>query len=95
MAVSSQVNLYSDGSIPAGVLSFDLATTAPSILVGGIDSSKYTGDVTYLDVAGDGRWNVTMKGASIAGKAVEELSNVPVIMDTGEYEQRGCLLIRD
>lgn len=41
--------------------------------------------MTYLDVAGDGRWNVTLTGASIGGKAVDALSNVPVIMDTGEF----------
>jgi len=50
--------------------------------VGGINSARYTGDITYADVTLEGYWEVQTQGLAVDGKTVSGTSSLAAI-DTG------------
>lgn len=56
---------------------------AGEILFGGIDSTKYTGNITYHPVSKKGYWQMTMESFSIKGQTSAPSKGFQVISDTG------------
>lgn len=48
---------------------------------GGIDSSKFTGDLTYVPLTNESYWQVALEGLSYGGSSVT--TNVHAIIDSG------------
>jgi cathepsin D len=58
-------------------------TTDGEITFGGIDSSKYSGDITYTSVvANSNMWKIPVDGAAVNGKSTN-LTDKSAIVDTG------------
>lgn len=53
------------------------------IIFGGVDTTKYTGDFTYLPVTKQGYWQITMDGVSVGSKTIKPSGGYQVISDTG------------
>ena len=77
--------LYSQGGIK-GQFSFALRTSGSELYLGGTDTSKYTGSITYTPVTQQAYWQVGMNAATVNGKNV--VSNRQAIIDTGEPSSR-------
>ncbi|CAE6507438.1 unnamed protein product [Rhizoctonia solani] len=61
-------NLYSQGKISAPTFAFRLATTGSELYLGGVDSAKYTGSITYAALTSKTYWLTT--GSSSVGSTV-------------------------
>ncbi|KAG8689541.1 Type I transmembrane sorting receptor, partial [Ceratobasidium sp. 423] len=61
-------NLYSQGKISAPTFSFRLATSGSELYLGGVDSAKYTGSITYAALTSETYWLTT--GSSSVGSTV-------------------------
>ncbi|XP_054734346.1 lysosomal aspartic protease-like [Anastrepha obliqua] len=80
-------NLYSQGLISSNVFSFYLARAGTSdqggeMILGGSDSSYYTGDLTYTSITEQAYWQFSLDGATIDGKTMCS-SGCQAIADTG------------
>ncbi|XP_054735158.1 lysosomal aspartic protease-like [Anastrepha obliqua] len=91
LAVDSVVppfyNLYSQGLVSSNVFSFYLARAGTSdqggeMILGGSDSSYYSGDLTYTSVTEQGYWQFSLDGATIDGETMCS-SGCQAIADTG------------
>jgi len=74
------------GAIKEPKFAFSLATHGSvsqggELVLGGVDSSKYTGDFTYTPVTIKGYWQFAVDGASLGGSSVG--SDIKAIADTG------------
>lgn len=79
-------NMFSQGLVDSDVFSFYLtragtSTEGGELILGGVDSSLYSGDITYVDVSEQGYWQFEMTSASISGNTV--CSDCQAIADTG------------
>ncbi|XP_005189517.1 lysosomal aspartic protease [Musca domestica] len=79
-------NMYSQGLVDSDVFSFYLtrdgtATQGGELILGGVDSNLYSGDITYVDVSEQGYWQFTMDSADMSGNNV--CSDCQAIADTG------------
>ncbi|XP_075152703.1 lysosomal aspartic protease-like [Haematobia irritans] len=79
-------NMFSQSLVDSDVFSFYLtragtATQGGELILGGVDSSLYSGDLTYVDVSDQGYWQFVMDSASISGNSV--CSSCQAIADTG------------
>jgi len=57
------------------------ANQAGELTFGGVDSSKFTGDLTYVPLTNETYWQVALEGMSYDGSSVT--SNVHAIIDSG------------
>ena len=55
----------SQGQTSAGVFGFTMLTSGSELYLGGIDTSKFSGELTYTDVTQEGYWQVSLDGASV------------------------------
>ncbi|XP_013109284.2 lysosomal aspartic protease [Stomoxys calcitrans] len=79
-------NMFSQGLVDSDVFSFYLtrdgtSTNGGELILGGVDSTLYSGDLTYVDVSEQGYWQFEMDSASISGNVV--CSSCQAIADTG------------
>ncbi|XP_061387520.1 lysosomal aspartic protease-like [Musca vetustissima] len=79
-------NMFAQGLVDSDVFSFYLTRGGTSdqggeLILGGVDSSLYSGDITYVDVSEQGYWQFEMTSADISGNNV--CSNCQAIADTG------------
>lgn len=74
--------LYSEGGVQNGQFSFALLQDGAELYLGGTDSSKYSGSITYTPVTQQAYWQVNMDSANVDGKTV--VSNTQAIIDTGK-----------
>jgi len=51
------------------------------LIIGGIDSSHYTGELTYEPLTSETYWEITMKGMSLGSKSIT--TNYKAVLDTG------------
>jgi len=87
-------NLAKSGSLASNVFAFylqrayDLTQESSGtigggeMMVGAIDSSRYTGEITYTPVTLEGYWEVNTQGLAIDGSVVSGTSS-PAAIDTG------------
>ncbi|UJR20088.1 hypothetical protein I4U23_023220 [Adineta vaga] len=79
-------NMWSQGLISEAIFSFYLnpdtnATSGGELIFGGVDSTKYTGDITYIPVALEGYWEFQMTKVSVGSTVIS--SSAYAIADTG------------
>ncbi|CAE6497762.1 unnamed protein product [Rhizoctonia solani] len=61
-------NLYSQGKISAPTFAFRLATTGSELYLGGVNTAKYTGSISYVPLTSKTYWLTT--GSSSVGSTV-------------------------
>ncbi|CAE6382667.1 unnamed protein product [Rhizoctonia solani] len=61
-------NLYSQGKISAPTFAFRLATSGSELYLGGVDTAKYTGSITYVSLTSQTYWLTT--GSSSVGSTI-------------------------
>jgi len=81
-------NMVSQKLVDDAVFSFYLNRNASDpnggeLLLGGIDQSKYTGDITYVPVTSKGYWEFAMDSIQINGEKVFCTGGCNAIADTG------------
>merc|ERR1712093_543069 len=75
-------NLVSGGSLAAPEFAFYLGNQQPGTLVlGGTDASHYTGDFSYVPLAGEDYWRVALDGIKIKGAS--QTTCKTAIVDSG------------
>jgi len=81
-------NMYEQGLVDENLFSFYLdrseSGSGGELILGGTDSSYYTGDFTYADVTTQGYWQITMDSFDIESEGISYCtSSCQVIADTG------------
>jgi cathepsin D len=71
--------LYSQGKISAPTFGFRLASSGSELYLGGTDTSKYTGSITWASLTSETYWLTT--GSSSVGTTVGYSG--PMIIDSG------------
>jgi len=77
-------NIFEQGLVEDDVFSFKLGTAdgeAGELMFGGIDSSKYTGDLVYVPLSNETYWALTLDGLSVNGESMTTAKRV--IIDSG------------
>jgi hypothetical protein len=75
-------DMVKQGLVDEPVFSFALGNnTAGELLLGGVDSSKYTGDLFYQDLSSETYWAITFGGLDVNGQSVSSVTKA--ILDTG------------
>ncbi|XP_037710876.1 lysosomal aspartic protease-like [Drosophila subpulchrella] len=79
-------NMVSQGLVDSSVFSFYLARAGTStqggeLILGGSDSSLYSGSLTYVPISEQGYWQFAVAGASVNSKSL--CDNCQAIADTG------------
>merc|ERR1712072_1429455 len=75
-------NLVSGGSLAAPEFAFYLGNQQPGTLVlGGTDASHYTGDFSYVPLAGEDYWRIALDGIKIKGAS--QTTCKTAIVDSG------------
>ncbi|CAF1436734.1 unnamed protein product [Rotaria sordida] len=79
-------NMWSQGLISEAIFSFYLnadpnAISGGELIFGGVDSSKYTGSVTYIPVVLEGYWEFQMTSVTVGSTIVS--GSAYAIADTG------------
>ncbi|XP_061387518.1 uncharacterized protein LOC133322548 [Musca vetustissima] len=79
-------NMFTQGLVDANMFSFLLrrdgsSTDGGELILGGIDSSLYTGEITYVPVTKQGYWQFEMTSGAIKGESI--CDNCQAIADTG------------
>jgi len=72
--------LVSEGKVSSSVFAFRLAESGSELYLGGTDSSKYSGAITYVSLTSATYW-LTTGSVIVNGKTV--ISSNPSIIDTG------------
>lgn len=62
--------LMKQGKTSAGVFGFTLLTSGSELYLGGIDTSKFSGSLTYTPVTDEGYWQIKLGGASVGTKSI-------------------------
>ncbi|KAL0581946.1 hypothetical protein V5O48_000003 [Marasmius crinis-equi] len=73
--------LVSQGKVTEPVFAFKLSTSDSELTLGGVDSSKFTGELTQVPVTTVGYWQINADGVSVSGKQVA--GQFVAIVDTG------------
>lgn len=71
----------SAGKVKSGQFSFRLSSSGSALYLGGTDSSKYSGTITYTPVTQKAYWQVTMNSAKTNGAVT--VSSRGAVIDTG------------
>ncbi|XP_043656192.1 lysosomal aspartic protease [Drosophila teissieri] len=79
-------NMVSQDLVDSSVFSFYLArdgtsTSGGELILGGSDSSLYSGSLTYVPISEQGYWQFTMDGSSVDGESL--CDDCQAIADTG------------
>jgi saccharopepsin len=77
-------NMIRQGVIDQGVFSFYLSSSTlkkGELDIGGIDESKYTGDLKYTDLSSQTYWQIPLDDVKLGGTSVSSVSQA--IIDTG------------
>jgi len=77
-------NMYQQGLLDENVFSFSLGKVdgeAGELLLGGIDSSKYTGDLHYVPLSNLTYWALNLEGLTVEGESMTTAKRV--IIDSG------------
>lgn len=74
--------LVSQGKVAEPVFGFTLLKSGSELYLGGVDSSKFDGSLTYAPVTQAGYWQISLDGASVGSNSVFS-SGVEAIVDTG------------
>lgn len=64
-----------------GVYLSDASGSPGELTLGGVDSSHYTGDLTYVDLSSETYWEVALTGMTISGGSVTKVTKA--VLDTG------------
>ncbi|CAF3408549.1 unnamed protein product [Rotaria socialis] len=80
-------NMWAQGLIPFPVFSFYFnpnSTVVPGgeLILGGVDTSKYSGSITYVHVTVQGYWQFLLDSVTVCGTSICS-SNCNAIADTG------------
>ncbi|EJD01580.1 acid protease [Fomitiporia mediterranea MF3/22] len=73
--------LVTQGQADSGEFGFTLLNNGSEIFLGGVDTSKFSGDLTYTDVTQEGFWEINIDSVNVGSKPVT--SNLDAIVDTG------------
>ncbi|CAF0945031.1 unnamed protein product [Didymodactylos carnosus] len=81
-------NLWKQKKISLPLFSVFLTTSSKSsltseLVLGGIDKSKYTGSITYVQVSPKGYWEFKLTNVMIGRTVISGSKNTPAISDTG------------
>jgi cathepsin D len=82
-------NMIKQGIIDKPIFSVYMKATGKSeavggeIIFGGVDTSKFSGDFSYVPVTQEGYWQYTMDGYSVNGKTTRPAGGFQAISDTG------------
>jgi hypothetical protein len=77
-------NLVAQGLVDQSLFSFFLGNSdseAGELLLGGIDTAKYTGDITWQPLSAATYWQIALDGISVSGQSYA--SNAKAIVDSG------------
>ncbi|KAH7914900.1 acid protease [Hygrophoropsis aurantiaca] len=75
------LNLITQKAVPEPVFAVKLADNGSELLLGGINSDLYTGNITYVPVTEEAYWQIDIDGMSANGQQL--IKNVSGIADTG------------
>ncbi|KAH8118711.1 acid protease [Phellopilus nigrolimitatus] len=75
-------SLIAQGKTTSPEFGFTLLSSGSELYLGGVDTSKFSGDLTYTDVTQVGYWQIELSGASV-GSATAFSSGVAAIVDSG------------
>lgn len=73
--------LVSQGTTTSSVFGFTLRTSGSELFVGGTDSNKFSGSLSFTPVTRVGFWEITVGGATVGGRSVVGAQDA--IVDTG------------
>lgn len=73
--------LINQGAVNSPVFSFALSQSGAELYLGGTDSAKYSGSITYTPVTQQAYWTVTQNAATVNGKQV--VGSRGSVIDTG------------
>jgi len=79
-------NVVSQGLVDQALFSFYLGNSAKDfgeLLLGGINTKKYTGDITYVNLKAATYWELQLGAVNIAGKNYIAEGGVSAIVDSG------------
>ncbi|XP_037694402.1 pepsin A-like [Choloepus didactylus] len=79
-------NIWNQGLISEDLFSVYLSSDDESgsvVIFGGIDSSYYTGDLTWIPVSSEGYWQIAMDSVTMNGKTIACSGGCQAIVDTG------------
>lgn len=74
--------LVSESKVTSPVFGFTLVGSGSELYLGGIDTSKFSGSLTYTPVTEAGYWQINFGGASVGSKTIFSKST-EAIVDTG------------
>lgn len=74
--------LVSQGKVSSSAFGFTLLESGSELYLGGTDTSKFDGDLTFTPVTEVGYWQIELSGASVGSKTAFSKS-VDAIVDTG------------
>jgi hypothetical protein len=75
-------SLVSQGVVSTGKFAFRLASSGAELYLGGVDSSKYSGSITYTPVTQQAYWQVALGAVKVNSKSV--ITGTSAIIDTGK-----------
>jgi len=80
-------NMIKQGLVAKPIFAFYLDSTAgdtrSEIILGGVDRSLFKGPITYVPVASQTYWQISLEGVIVNGKEVSNCNKCPAIVDTG------------
>jgi len=80
--------MYLAGELTQPIFSFwfgpvSTGSDTGELILGGTDSSKYTGSITYSPVTTQGYWEFKMTSVSVSSSSTALVSSINAILDTG------------
>lgn len=73
--------MINQGAVNSPVFSFALSQSGAELYLGGANTAKYTGAITYTPVTQQAYWTVTQNAATVGGKQV--VASRGSVIDTG------------